>query len=312
MADTGIQHTEHEITIDATAEVVYGLVADVTRWPQIFAPTVHVDHVERDGDRERIRIWATANGEVKNWTSGRRLDRTGRRILFRQEVSQPPVAAMGGTWELTPMPAGHTQVVLKHDYSMLTDAQADLDWVARAVDRNSSAELAALKTAAELGPQLDELIFSFDDTVAVSGDPAVVYDFLRDGARWPERVPHVARLELREDVPDIQLMEMDTRTANGSVHTTKSVRVCFPHDRIVYKQVEVPPLLLAHTGHWMVGADAVTSRHTVTVNKAAVGEILGADATIADARVFLRNALGGNSIATLKHAMAYAEGRRNG
>ena len=312
MADNGSQHTVHEVTVDADVDVVYGLIADVTRWPQIFAPTVHVDHVERDGDRERIRIWATANGEVKNWTSGRRLDRPNWRVLFRQEVSQPPVAGMGGSWELTPLSAGRTRVVLNHDYTTVSDEPADLDWVARAVDRNSTAELAALKAAAELGPRLDELVFSFDDTVAVAGDPADVYDFLRDGARWPERVPHVARLDLREDVPDIQLMEMDTRTANGSVHTTRSVRVCFPFDRIVYKQVEVPPLLLAHTGHWLVAPDAVTSRHTVTVNQAAIGAILGADATIADARAFLRNALGGNSVTTLKQAMAYAEGKRNG
>jgi len=29
---------------------------------------------------------------------------------------------------------------------------------------------------------------------------------------------------------------MDTVSPNGSAHTTKSYRVCFPHDRIVYKQ----------------------------------------------------------------------------
>src|SRR4051794_34497189 len=90
------RETEHEITIEAPAEVVYKLIADVGNWPRLFPPTVYVDHVEKLGDDERIRIWATANGEVKTWTSRRSLDPVGLRVDFRQEVSSPPVAAMGG------------------------------------------------------------------------------------------------------------------------------------------------------------------------------------------------------------------------
>ena len=48
-----------------------------SNWPRIFPPTIHVDQVERDGTQERIRIWATANGEPKNWTSRRTLDPDG-------------------------------------------------------------------------------------------------------------------------------------------------------------------------------------------------------------------------------------------
>ena len=71
-------------------------------------PTVHADYAERGETEERIRLWATANGEVKNWTSRRRLDPAALRVEFRQEVSSPPVAAMGGTWIVEPL-AGDDQ-----------------------------------------------------------------------------------------------------------------------------------------------------------------------------------------------------------
>ena len=90
-----IHHTEHRIAIDAPVDVVYGLLAEVGRWPRLFGPTVHTEHVERSERSERIRIWATANDEVKTWTSRRELDPDAHRITFRQEVSHPPVASMG-------------------------------------------------------------------------------------------------------------------------------------------------------------------------------------------------------------------------
>ncbi len=307
-------YTEHTITISAPAEVVYGVVADVTRWPEFFAPTVHAEQMERDDAEERIRLWAFANGEVKTWTSRRRLDPHELRIEFRQEVSQHPVASMGGEWVLKPLSDDTTEVVLKHDYSAVDDAPEHVAWIERAVDRNSKSELAALKTIAELHADLDELALTFDDSLAVSGSAEDVYEFLYRAQEWPQRVPHVARLDLREDTLNVQFMEMDTRTPDGSVHTTASVRVCFPSRRIVYKQVRVPKLMTAHTGHWVLEETAegvvATSRHSVIINPANVTAVLGSDATVADARAFIRKALGTNSLTTLRYAKEYAEGRR--
>jgi aromatase len=96
---------EHEVTVRAPAATGYRLIADVQNWPRIFPPTVYVDRLESSGRTERIRIWATANGEAKNWTSRRVLDPAALRIEFRQEVSTPPVAAMGGTWLIEPISA---------------------------------------------------------------------------------------------------------------------------------------------------------------------------------------------------------------
>ena len=134
---------EHEITVSAPAATVYGLIADVESWPRIFPPTVHVDYVERGDGEERIRIWATPNGEAKNWTSRRRLDPDALRIEFRQDVSTPPVGAMGGTWLVEPLSAEACRVRLRHDYRAVDDDPEKLAWIDGAVDRNSRSELGA-------------------------------------------------------------------------------------------------------------------------------------------------------------------------
>ncbi|MEU4745179.1 aromatase/cyclase [Actinosynnema sp. NPDC023658] len=305
------RHARHEIAVSAPADDVYVLIAAVEAWPRVFPPTVHVEVLERDGDAERLRFWATANGEVKTWTSRRELDPAHRRVSFRQEVSQHPVASMGGRWQVEEVGGGKSLVVLDHHYAAVDDAPDGVDWIERALDRNSHAELAALRAAAERGSGVDELLFSFEDSVQVAGAPDDVYAFVRDAGRWSERLPHVARVVLTEDVPDLQTLEMDTRTKDGQVHTTRSVRVCFPSRRIVYKQLVLPALLAVHNGEWTFTPNSAgvlaTSRHTVVLDPAAIPEVLGEGATAAQARDFVRGALSANSTATLELAKAFAE-----
>jgi aromatase len=314
MTDTATHVVEHQIEINVPADDVYRLIADVTGWPQVFTPTVHVEYLERSATEERIRIWATANGEIKTWVSRRTLDPVQRRIEFRQEISAHPVAAMGGTWLIEPAGATGSVVRLLHDYRAVDDDPAHLEWIERAVDTNSRSELATLKSTVEAASA--ELTFSFDDHVHVDGRAADVFDFLNEAQLWNERLPHVARVALTEPTSGVQWLEMDTLTRDGSKHTTRSVRVCFPKDRIVYKQTTLPALMTLHTGRWTIVADAdggpgltVTSQHTVTINEANIERILGAGADIAAAREFVQRALSANSCATLRYAKEFAESR---
>ncbi|MFF4159683.1 SRPBCC family protein [Streptomyces sp. NPDC001678] len=321
-----VHETEHTITVAAPAGTVFALVESVDDWPHVFPPTLHVECLERAGAEERIRIWATANDQVKNWTSRRTVDREGLRIRFRQEVSRHPVASMGGEWIVEPLPDGHTRVRLTHDFRAVDDLPENVAWISRAVDRNSGAELAALKAAAERtaaeradggrtgdGRTGDGAAFTFEDTVRVDAPAGDVHAFLLEAQLWQDRLPHVARVVLKEDTPDVQLLEMDTRTADGSTHTTSSIRICLPGRRIVYKQLRTPALMAAHTGCWTVTEDpagsVVTSRHTVVIDPGAIASVLGGTATPEDARAFVRRALGHNSTTTMRHAKEYAEGR---
>ncbi|MEU9169828.1 aromatase/cyclase [Streptomyces sp. NPDC048420] len=305
------REVEHEITVGAPAAAVYRLIADVVNWPRIFPPTIHVDQVEHTGAEERIRIWATAHGEAKHWTSRRTLDPERLRITFRQEISTPPVAAMGGAWIIEPLGDHQARVRLTHDYRAVDDDPEGLAWIDEAVDRNSRSELAALRTNVEAAHAAEDLTFSFTDSVTVTGAAKDLFDFVNEADRWAERLPHVASVRLTEDTPGLQTLEMDTRAKDGSTHTTKSYRVTFPHHRIAYKQVTLPALLTLHTGVWTfeeTGQGTVaSSQHTVSLNTDNIAAVLGPEATVADARTYVHTALSTNSLATLGHAKAYAE-----
>ncbi|MFI7015945.1 aromatase/cyclase [Streptomyces sp. NPDC050164] len=309
MSGPQVHEVEHEITVDASAKDVYRLLEEVENWPQIFPPSVHVERVEREGEHERIRIWATANGAAKTWTSRRRLVPADGRIEFRQEVSSPPVAAMGGTWIVEDRGEDRCRVRLLHDYRAVDDDPGALEWIATAVDRNSRAELGALK--AETALRGAQVRLAFEDTTRIAGRAEDVYDFINAAHLWGERLPHVARVNLQDD-GGLQLLEMDTRAVDGSTHTTTSVRVCLAPDRIYYKQTQLPALMTLHTGQWRFEEDAdgvlATSQHTVSINEANIAAVLGPDAGLDDARAMVRGALGTNSLSTLAHAKAHIEG----
>ena len=314
MTGQDVRETEHRITVKAPAQIVYRLLAEVPDWPLIFPPTVYAHRIEGTDREERIQIWATANGEAKTWVSRRELDPQRMRIRFRQEVSQPPVAAMGGTWFVEERAPGGCRVRLLHDYQAVDDDPERLRWIDDAVERNSHAELTALKHTAELAGASADLRLSFEDTVLVNGEGKDAFDFINEAGLWSQRLPHVSRVDLREEVPGLQWLTMDTVARDGSTHTTRSVRVSFPHERIVYKQVQVPALMTLHTGEWLfeerTGGVAVTSRHTVAINEANIVPVLGAGCGVEDAKAYVHAALSANSLATLGHARAYAESRR--
>jgi aromatase len=307
------REVEHTIVAAAPAAEVYRLIAEVENWPRLFPPTIHVDHVKQGARDERIRIWASANGVAKNWTSRRALDPDGLRIGFRQEVSTPPVASMGGTWIIEPLTSDSSRIRLRHDYTAVDDDPEGLAWIDQAVDRNSTSELGALKGNLELAAGSTELLLSFADSVRIDGPAKSAYDFINEGDRWAERLPHVQSVRLEENEPGLQSLEMDTRAADGSVHTTKSFRVCFPHSKIVYKQTTLPALMALHTGVWTFSEDAgstlVTSQHTVLLRPENITRILGEDAGVPEARAYVHRALSTNSLATLNHAKNHAEAR---
>lgn len=310
MAESLPHHTEHSRIVRAPWRAVYDLVADAARWPAIFGPSVYLRHLERGERAERFQLWAVTNDEVRNWTSARVLDRPGRRIRFEQEHSERPVTAMGGDWTFRPRPDGTTLVVLRHHFTAIDDDPSTVRWITEAVDRNSPTELDALARIAELGCNPEEVVFSFQDSLPVPGSAADAYDFVYRADLWPQRLPHVGRVALVEDRPGIQDLRMETVTPDGSSHTTRSVRICFPYERIAYKQVLVPSLLLGHSGEWIFteGTDhaVITSRHTVVLNPAAFPDV-----SIADARERVRAALVANSETTMGHAASFAAERRS-
>lgn len=143
MSRPGEHRVVHTLRTQAPARRLYELVARVEDWPAVFEPTVHVQVLERGPGTERFRIWARVGGRVKTWTSRRTLDPDTLRVTFRQELTQPPIASMGGSWEFRGDGDG-TEVVLTHDFAAVDEAA--LPGLREALDANSGKELADRKS----------------------------------------------------------------------------------------------------------------------------------------------------------------------
>ncbi len=96
------------------------------------------------------------------------------------------------------------------------------------------------------------------------------------------------------------------------MHTSESVRICFPHaGRIVHKQTTPAPLLAAHTGEWSLTEDehgaTLTSRQTVVLCEEDIPALLGEGSDLADARRQVHAALTRDCRELLTLAKQHAE-----
>ncbi|WP_406415614.1 aromatase/cyclase [Streptomyces sp. NBC_00873] len=311
MSAERVDRATHHVHVAAPAGVVYAVLADAAKLPLYFSPNVHVERLEFDGERERLRMWSLMDGQLKSWTSWRHLDLVERRIEFRQELPAAPLDSIGGVLSLRGKGPYDTELELLYGFTVIDDLPDDAAWVERVAGLNSRTQLADLKSFAERWTRLDELVLSFDDSMRINGPAELVYDFLYRAGDWPELVPHVTRVGLTEDAPGVQRMTMETLTEYGS-HTTESVRICFPHaGRIIYKQTATPALLAAHTGEWSVVPDetgvTVTAKQSVVLREENITAVLGEGADLAHARRHVRATLGRNCLALLTLAKQHAE-----
>ncbi|WP_405791580.1 aromatase/cyclase [Streptomyces sp. NBC_01506] len=295
----------------APAGVVYAVLADAANLPLYLSPSIHVERLQSDGERERLRMWSLVGGELKSWTSWRHLDPVRRRIEVRQEPPASPLDSMGGVFGIRGEGPHDTELELLYGFSVTDDMPEDLAWVERAADLTARAQLADLKSCAERWTRLDELMLSFEDSVRVNGPAELVYDFLYRAGDWPELVPHVTSVDLAEDTPGVQRMSLRTLTGHGS-HTTESVRICFPHaGRIIFKQTAPPALLAAHTGEWLVVGDergvSVSAKQSVVLREENITAVLGEGADLAGARRHVRRELGQDCLSLLALAKQHAE-----
>ena len=298
----------HEIDVSASAGRIYEVLTDVAQWPTIFPPTIHAVSRPMAESEEIVDIWATAGDQVKSWSS-RRWFNGSLRIDFTQQVPAEPIVEMSGSWIIEPRGATSARVRLLHSFSAANDE--DLRWIDQTVDTNSRAELESLKHCIESDRAHAELRFDFADEVTINGRLCDVYDFVNQADEWAERLPHVATVRLTERTPGVQFLEMDTRSPDGSTHTTASHRICFEPERIVYKQVALPSLMQLHTGQWTFTEEAghvvASSAHSVVIEPTRIRAVLGPAATLDDAKAYLRNALSANSRATLGYAKKHVE-----
>ncbi|WP_339134493.1 SRPBCC family protein [Streptomyces sp. f51] len=297
----------HTVPVAAPAGVVYGLLADAPRWPLLLPSCVHAERVDSDRAGDSLRLWQLHHGQVRSALVRRALHPRERSIAFELRDPLLPDAPARGGWNVSPGPAGHCRLTLHQEHHPAPgQAPGTLDTQVRA-------ELAAVAEAAERWDRLDELLFSFEDSVYVCGSPEIVYDFLYRIADWADLVPHVEHAEVTEDRPGVQSTVLHTSDPDtGDTVLSRAVRLCFPAaGRIVDKATVTPDLVAAHCGEWYLEPDArgvrVARTHQVMLRESAVQRVLGAGALPVDARRHVREQLTRTSTQTLTLARWHAE-----
>ncbi|GAQ52029.1 nuclear transport factor 2 family protein [Streptomyces acidiscabies] len=145
-----VHRAEHDVTVQAPADTVFGILSNFAQWPRFFPGTVHIEPLGTDGDELRIQVWRAPEGPAggtRTWVSRVALDARRRTMTFRQEKSPAPLAAMSGTWRVEPLGTDRTRIVLTHAYQLLDES--DRLAVDALIDRNSDLELGHLRDAAE-------------------------------------------------------------------------------------------------------------------------------------------------------------------
>lgn len=312
VSDERVRRSSRTIDVAAPAGVVYGLIADAERWPLYLPLNVYVERLDFDGVRERLRMWVIAEGQVTSWMSDRVQDPARRRVSFRQDLIVESTRSPAGTWTVRELGPDRCRLTMDYEFTVVDARPEDVRWLERATAVNARSNLRSLRFLAERWPRLDELILSFEESVRVKGPPELCYGFLYDVGDWPEQVPHVRRVGLAEPQAGVQRAVMDLAAADGTTQTVESVRVCFPHaGRIVHKETAVRKLVAAHCGEWSVVPDetgvTVVSQHHVALCEEDIEPVLGAGATLEDARARVRAEIGRQSMETLRLARKHAE-----
>ncbi|EPH39673.1 SRPBCC family protein [Streptomyces aurantiacus] len=313
MSGERVRRLSHAVEVAAPAGVVYQLIADAERWPLYFPPNVHVERLDFDGVRERLRMWVLADGQVRSWTSQRIQDAARRQVTFRQDQVMEQAQSMGGTWTVTALGPERCRLSVEHEFTAAGDRPQDVAWLRAATTANARSDLRSLRFLAQHWGRLDELVLSFEESVRVKGGAELVYGFLYDVADWPQQVPHVRRVQLAEPQVGVQQVTLDLASADGTgAHTVTSVRVCFPHaGRIVHKETATRKLIAAHCGEWSVVPDesgvTVLAQHHVVLREKDIEEVLGAGATLSDARRRVHGELSYQSLQILRLAQQHAQ-----
>ncbi|MCX5199463.1 SRPBCC family protein [Streptomyces sp. NBC_00249] len=303
---------EEKALVSAPVDVVRRIVVDVEAWVQLHGPAVHAEILESGDHGELIRHWSVVDDHtVRTWDARREVTASGD-VRFTHEPANAPFATVSGGFDFEEQPNGKTLVRMHHAFTLLEDDESVAAQRVESMQLGSRAYLNTLHYAAENADELERLIISFEDPLFVAGSVEDAYAYLYEADKWPDRIPHVLRLELEENTPNIQFFDMDTKSSDGSEHTTRSVRICLPNHKIVYKQTRPPKTMFAHTGHWLFTETpegvVVSSRHTATIRPEGL-HLLGEGMTVEGARKYLRRILSANSMGNLRLSKEYAEER---
>ncbi|HEX9058928.1 MAG TPA: aromatase/cyclase [Clostridia bacterium] len=132
----------HEILINCEPIEAFLVCIEVEKWPDIFPPCHAVKVIERSETHIVFEITAdTEPGKIASWVSRREIDKPNMIVTFKQTKPANPLKSMEGEW-IVEKTGNQTRVALVHIYDV---NEEDYEFVRTIMDRNSKAELKAIK-----------------------------------------------------------------------------------------------------------------------------------------------------------------------
>ncbi|MEW9532349.1 SRPBCC family protein [Microbispora sp. NPDC049125] len=106
-----------QMVVDAPAESVYGLYADLAAWKRVLPDVVDVEVHYMDAHRQEFSMTVERPGGLET-VSGVRHLRAPHELELVQTTPPPGLAAMRGTWTFTPE-NGKTTVTASREFTLL-------------------------------------------------------------------------------------------------------------------------------------------------------------------------------------------------
>ncbi|GAA3192055.1 hypothetical protein GCM10010468_00700 [Actinocorallia longicatena] len=147
-------HTEHTVTVEAPADVVYAVLEDIEGYADLFPPTESSTMLEQTDAYQIARLVVDVSGQIQSWVTRRDLYPERRTIAYRQLENAAMIEFMGGEWRALPLGDRRTQLVITHDFAArpteaVPSQEQATELLRAAVDRNSHADLDAVRAESE-------------------------------------------------------------------------------------------------------------------------------------------------------------------
>lgn len=305
-----LHRTVRDIAAAAPPDAAATLLADFSRWPEVFGPVVHADHVADDGDERLVRVWVRRDGRLDEWVMRCLVGGLPHSIAIGPVVGRPPAASVRGVWRFDADGPGRCRIELAWEFEAIADDPDAVRWLDRTLGGLAEACLDALRGAAERETANPWLRFTFGEVLRVDGPAEAAYEFFARADRWPVRLAHLATAELAEDRPGVQRLELRVREPDGTLRLESEDRVCFPERGLIaHKRLRPDPPLLGHLGRLAVtpganGGATASWQHVVVLDPAARGP----RAALVAAADKARRLVSANSLLVLREAKRIAEG----
>jgi aromatase len=138
--------TTHRLSINAPAELVFGMLRDASHWPYLDGLTVYPERVSGDDDTHELRTSVVSNGALSSSHCWRVFDAASHRAEFQQLDLEPPLLHLGGDWDIR-LTDGLSVVTLNHGFEIEDEQLAER--INQLIDDYARRELEALRASCE-------------------------------------------------------------------------------------------------------------------------------------------------------------------